>query len=324
MRGQTTHAWLPEVSSSDTQLNASFRFGLISRAFYGMTHRTLVRRQANGDGYVTSAAVLSNGQVSLGLHRRSNRVVTPLASVPVAATLTTNKVLIVQTRVVGTSPVHVVARVWVEGTRRPTWQIAYTDSSPEAVSSAGAVGINATLGSTGAARSFTLTSFRGRALLPRSRHSTISDAWAPAAGAGPWPYAPCWLKTHLWGPRVEGVGCGGGARLDASPLTPAQVLPQMVTPPLHPPPSPPPPPSSPPPGSLNPRFRPPLPPLLPSPPSTFPPPSDSTPPPPIPSPSPPLPVFLFPSPPHPHPPSPPLPSHPPHISVSSATSWHAS
>ena len=32
MRGQTTHAWLPEVSASDTQLNASFRFGLISRA----------------------------------------------------------------------------------------------------------------------------------------------------------------------------------------------------------------------------------------------------------------------------------------------------
>ena len=166
MRGQTTHAWLPEVSASDTQLNASFRFGLISRAFYGMTHRTLVRRQANGDGYVTSAAVLNNGQVSLGLNRRSNRVVTPLASVPVAATLTSNKVLNVQTRVVGTSPVHVVARVWVEGTSRPDWQIAHTDSSPAAVTSPGAVGINATLGSSGAARSFTLTSFRGRALLP--------------------------------------------------------------------------------------------------------------------------------------------------------------
>jgi hypothetical protein len=168
MRGQTTHAWLPEVSASDTQLNASFRFGLISRAFYGMTHRTIVRRQANGDGYVTSAAVLSNGQVSLGLNRRSDRVVTPLASVPVAATLTSNTVLNMQTRVVGTSPVHVVARVWVEGTPRPAWQIAHTDSSPAAVSSAGAVGINATLGSSGAARSFTLTSFRGRALLPPS------------------------------------------------------------------------------------------------------------------------------------------------------------
>ena len=112
-----------------------------------MTHRTIVRRQANGDGYVTSAAVLSNGQVSLGLNRRSNRVVTPLASVPVAATLTSNKVLNVQTRVVGTSPVHVVARVWVEGTPRPDWQIAYADSSPAAITSPGAVGINATLGS---------------------------------------------------------------------------------------------------------------------------------------------------------------------------------
>lgn len=166
MRGQTTHAWLPEVSASDTQLTASFRFGLISRAFYGMTHRTLVRRQANGDGYVTSAAVLNNGVVSLGLHRRSNRVVTPLAFLPVAATLTSNKVLHVQSRAVGTSPVHVVARVWVDGTRRPDWQVAFIDVSPAAVRSPGAVGINATLGSTGAARSFTLTSFRGRALLP--------------------------------------------------------------------------------------------------------------------------------------------------------------
>ena len=165
MRGQTTHAWLPEVSASDTQLTAAFRFGLISRAFDGMTHRTIVRRQANGDGYVTSAAVLNNGQVSLGLHRRSTRVVTPLATVPVAATLTSNKVLNVQTRVVDTSPVHVVARVWVEGTRRPDWQIAHTDSRAAAITSGGAVGINATLGSSGAARSFTLTSFRGEALL---------------------------------------------------------------------------------------------------------------------------------------------------------------
>jgi hypothetical protein len=166
MRGQTTHAWLPEVSRLNAQLHASFAFGLISRAHYGMTHRTIVRRQANGDGYLASAAVLSNGQVSLGLSRRSDRVVTPLASVPVAATLSTNRVLNVQTRVVGRSPVHVVARTWVEGTDRPAWQIAYADTSPAAITSRGAVGINATLGSTGAARSFTLTSFRGRTLLP--------------------------------------------------------------------------------------------------------------------------------------------------------------
>jgi hypothetical protein len=166
MRGQTTHAWLPEVSAFNVQQNAAFRFGLISRSHYGMTHRTIVRRQANGDGYLTSAAVLSNGQVSLSLARRSNGVVTALASVPVAATLSSNKVLNVQTRVVRARPVHVVARAWVEGARRPDWQIAYADSSAAAITSPGAVGINATLGSTGSARSFTLTSFGGRTLLP--------------------------------------------------------------------------------------------------------------------------------------------------------------
>ena len=164
-RGQTTQAWLPRVSALDTLLVASFSFGVISRAHYGMSHRTLVRRQANGDGYVTSASVLSNGQVSLGLSRVSNRVVTSLARVPVAATLTTGKVLNVQTRVVGTTRVQLHARVWVAGAPIPGWQIAHTDSSPAAIRSPGAVGVNAYMGSVGAGRAVTLTRLISRELL---------------------------------------------------------------------------------------------------------------------------------------------------------------
>jgi hypothetical protein len=160
-RGQTTQAWLPEVSALDEQLLASFSFDVISRAHYGMSHRTVARRQANGDGYVTSAAVLDNGRVSLGLSRVRNRVVTPLALVPEAVTLASNRVLNVQTRVVGRTPVHILARVWLEGTPTPDWQITYADSSPAAITSPGAVGVNAYLGPTGTGRSFTLTRLRG-------------------------------------------------------------------------------------------------------------------------------------------------------------------
>lgn len=144
---------------------ASFSFGVISRAHYGMSHRTVVRRQTNGDGYVTAASVLSNGEVSLGLSRVSNRVVTSLARIPVAATLTTGKVLNVQTRVVGTTSVQLLARIWVAGTPRPGWQIAYTDSSPQAIRSPGAVGINAYMGSVGAGREVTLTRVISRELV---------------------------------------------------------------------------------------------------------------------------------------------------------------
>jgi hypothetical protein len=144
-----------------------------------MSHRTVVRRQANGDGYVTSAAVLGSGQVTLGLSRMRDRVLTPLAAVPSAATLTTNKVLNVRTRVVGASPVHVLARVWIEGTPRPDWQIAYTDSSPAAIASPGAVGINAYLGSVGAARSFTLTRLRSHELLAPVQAPVTTPAPAP-------------------------------------------------------------------------------------------------------------------------------------------------
>ena len=103
-----------EVSALNAQVIASFSFGLISRTLYGMSHRTVARRQANGDGYVTSAAVLDNGRVSLGLSRVRWRVTT-LAGLPVAATLTTSR-LNMQTRVVGSRPVHLVARAWVAGT----------------------------------------------------------------------------------------------------------------------------------------------------------------------------------------------------------------
>lgn len=164
-RGQTTHAWLPAVSASDQLLVASFSFGVISRAHYGMSHRTVVRRQTNGDGYVTAASVLSNGQVSLGLSRVSNRVVASLARVPVAATLTTGRVLNVQTRVVGTTRVQLHARVWVAGAPVPRWQIAYTDSSASAIRSPGAVGVNAHMGSVGAGRAVTLTRLISRELV---------------------------------------------------------------------------------------------------------------------------------------------------------------
>jgi hypothetical protein len=156
---------LPAVSASDQLLVASFSFGVISRAYYGMSHRTVVRRQTNGDGYVTAASVLSNGQVSLGLSRVSNRVVTSLVRIPVAATLTTGKVLNVQTRVVGDTRVQVLARVWVVGAPRPGWQIAYTDSSPQAIRSPGAVGINAYMGSVGAGREVRLTRLIGQELV---------------------------------------------------------------------------------------------------------------------------------------------------------------
>lgn len=171
--GQTTHAWLPAVSSLDQQVSASFAFGLISRADYGMSHRTMVRQVNAGSratGYRTAAQVLSNGKVSLGLSRVRNGAVTPLAGLAQAATLSSNKVLNVQTRVLGTSPVHLVARAWVSGTPTPDWQLSYTDAGTARISSPGSVGMNAYRAPTGAGRTVTLARFNARELLPRSRH----------------------------------------------------------------------------------------------------------------------------------------------------------
>lgn len=165
-RGQTTHAWLPEVSALNQQVVASFAFGLISRTHYGMSHRTFVRRQTNGDGYRTSASVLDNGRVDLALSRVRNGVLTPLAAVPQVATLTSNTVLNVQTRVVGTAPVDVVARAWVEGTPAPAWQVVYTDASTTRIRSRGAVGVSAYMDTTGAGRTVKLTRIVSDTLLP--------------------------------------------------------------------------------------------------------------------------------------------------------------
>ena len=71
-RGQTTHAWLPAVSASDQVLVASFSFGVVSRAHYGMSHRTVVRRQTNGDGYVTAGHVVVRPGVQVYQPRKSD------------------------------------------------------------------------------------------------------------------------------------------------------------------------------------------------------------------------------------------------------------
>ena len=165
-RGQTTHAWLPEVSAADAQLTASFPFTLISRAHYGMTHRIVLRRQDNGDGYVAAAAVLGSGRVNLSLSRVTDGVVSPLAALTDAARLTSNKVLRLQARVVGAGPVHLVARAWVKGEPRPDWQLDATDVDDAATTTAGAVGVNATMASTGAGRALRLTRVVGRELVP--------------------------------------------------------------------------------------------------------------------------------------------------------------
>lgn len=217
-RGGSYAVGLPSVSAADVTVKHGLRLPTITSAKLGLYETTELRRQADGDRYQATLTVGSGGALSLSADRAVDGQSTQLAKVALPLKATSNGWLTVETKVSGTSPVTVQARVYPAGTTAPGWQVTATDSSAAAVKQAGSVGLNGFLSSSGTPTGLGLNAFQAVA--------TTLAAPAPVASSSPRPVQPTPAPTATTNPAP--------APSTPAPSTPAQpgglpVLQRVVT-----------------------------------------------------------------------------------------------
>lgn len=150
--GANTNAYLPAVSSTDTdmQVTSTLRQAPTgSGVFVGLTGR-----KVGNSEYRARVVVAASGSVVLQAQRDN----TTLQAVVVSGlTYAVGDPLRIRLRVFGTSPTTIQAKVWKQGAPEPSsWQVSRTDGTA-ALQQSGSVGLSAYLSGTATATPLTVT-----------------------------------------------------------------------------------------------------------------------------------------------------------------------
>ena len=136
--GNTVEETLASAVSRDVEAHLTFTVPTITGASFGVYQGIEMRRQADDGAYVVRVRIRAGGVATLSVIRNgptgSYSVLS--AALPV---LTSGQTLNVQANVLGTAPVTVQARAWVEGAAQPDWTAA-TDTTATAITATGSVG----------------------------------------------------------------------------------------------------------------------------------------------------------------------------------------
>ncbi len=134
--GLTLNAFLPSVSSTDTDVQVSV--GLNQASSGSGTYASLIGRRVGSADYRARVVISSANAVTLQLQRSG---VTMQSIKPVGLVFATGDRLQVRLQVTGVAPTTLRAKVWKLGSVEPTaWSIVTTDAAPE-LQSAGHVGL---------------------------------------------------------------------------------------------------------------------------------------------------------------------------------------
>lgn len=98
-----------------------------------------LRSASSGSGYRARARVLPSGMVWASVSRVTGGSETLLASKSVGFGVVTGQVLQVEASITGSSPVSVSLRVWKSGSTKPGWQVQYSDTSGNRITSSGSM-----------------------------------------------------------------------------------------------------------------------------------------------------------------------------------------
>jgi hypothetical protein len=90
-------------------------------------------------GYRAKARILSSGELTVSISRVVSGTETTLASGSTGATVSTGQRVTVEGLVIGTSPVAVSVRAWIDGATKPDWQKTVSDTSGSRVTGSGPV-----------------------------------------------------------------------------------------------------------------------------------------------------------------------------------------
>ncbi len=140
--GQTAKAVLPSVSAADTSVRKSLIVPNVNAGTNGLWDAVEMRFQPDATSYRAKVAILNGGQVSVGLSRvAAGKTETVLGSKTAGFSIKSGQKVRYEARVVGTSPVSLAVRAWLDGTAEPAWQLVASDASTARISTAGALGL---------------------------------------------------------------------------------------------------------------------------------------------------------------------------------------
>jgi len=186
-RGGSFSAILPAVSAADVTVRHGLRVPVVGAAKIGLYETTELRRQRDGDRYTSTVTVGSGGALTLSTDRRVDGVATTLGKTTLGLKASSGAWLNVETRVSGSSPVTVEARVWGWGQPVPAWQVSSRDTSAQAVRGAGSVGLSGFLSSSGTPTALALNAFAATATTTVAPTTGVP---APGPAPAPAPAAP--------------------------------------------------------------------------------------------------------------------------------------
>ncbi|AXE39668.1 PKD domain-containing protein [Acidipropionibacterium virtanenii] len=123
--GQTRNMALPSASALDS--DSSVRFSLSAAPSQGNSYVGIASRQSSSTAYQVRAWMRSDGSVWLVAEQSGETLKAQQVS---GLTWTAGEKLNLRTKVTGTSPTTIEARIWKQGSTEPTtWQLSTTDST---------------------------------------------------------------------------------------------------------------------------------------------------------------------------------------------------
>lgn len=139
--GRSVTATLPAVKVTDIQVQSAVTLPASLTSGASVFHGVLARTQSNGSTYRGKVQVSAAGNVGLSLSRTNANVESNLAFGPSGIHSKPGTKVHVQLMVVGSSPVTLSVRTWLDGATVPGWQLEYSDASGARIVAAGAVGL---------------------------------------------------------------------------------------------------------------------------------------------------------------------------------------
>ncbi len=185
-RGGSFAAGLPAVSAGDVTVKHGVKLPSVGAAKVGLYETTEIRRQSDGDRYGTTLTIGAGGALTLSADRVVDGASTQLSKTSLNVKAASDAWLNVETKVSGTSPVTVQARVWLAGQGTPEWQVVAEDTSAAAVKKAGSVGVNGYLSGSGTPTPVAVGAFQAVASVQQAA-PVQAPAPAPTTTASPRP-----------------------------------------------------------------------------------------------------------------------------------------
>jgi hypothetical protein len=133
---------LPGVQIADVGITDVTTVAAGAGSTYDAIHTWTGRKQSDGSAYAARVRFDGNGKASLAVSRLNGAASTTLASVTLPTMGLSGDKVHGELRITGTAPVVLKARAWVGDGLNPDWQINYSDSAANAITTTGAVAVS--------------------------------------------------------------------------------------------------------------------------------------------------------------------------------------